>query len=116
MTLKELLKGKELPVKVRVSTWIDATQYYTITAYNSRYVLLIDNKDRECSQNIEINGGAWELYTEPKPKKVLHGYFVTFHKELENGWEEFYESDELFLKDNKDHKIIRTGRTIEVEI
>ncbi len=106
MTLKELLKGKELPVKVTHKYL--TKKYITITAYNIEGCLY-SVFDCDGMVNFSSDANNWKLYTEPKPKKVLHGYLVF-------NCEEFYESDELFLRNYEDHKIIKTGRTIEVEL
>jgi len=113
MTLKELLKDKQLPVKVRKKTWGNA-EYFELIGFNDRGVVGFFQDGRPYSW-IFCTLDAWELYQEPKQKTVLSEYLVSsFSSSIFVNY--YLKSDEEFLKEFPRHQIIKTGRTIEVEL
>lgn len=57
----------------------------------------------------------WSIYEEPKPKTVFYEYLVP-HFVGESFSTRFYKSDSQFKTFWRNHPIIKTGRTIEVEL
>ena len=111
MNLKELLKDKTLPVKVKFQHW-DKDEYFEIVSFNEYGAVgYIKNGDPYCWL-FRITAHC-ELCQEPKQKTVLHEYII---KSFSNGFTSYYfKSDEGFLT-QFNGPIIKTGRTIEVEL
>ena len=111
MNLKELLKDKKLPVKVRLQYW-DKDEYFEIIGSNDKGTIgYLKNGNPKWFPFSRIN--SWELYQEPKQKTVLSEYII---KSFSNGFTNYYfKSDEDFLT-QFNGPIIKTGRTIEVEL
>lgn len=55
----------------------------------------------------------WSIYEEPKPKTVLHEYLVPH---INGSISYFFDSDEKFKISWPSQSIIKTGRSIEVEL
>lgn len=113
MTLKELLKDKKLPVKVRIPSW-SSDEYFEIVSFNEYGAVgYIKNGDPYCWV-FRITAPC-ELYQEPKQKTVLHEYLVASFSS--STFVNYYlKSDEEFSKEFSRHPIIKTGLTIEVEL
>lgn len=111
MTLKELLKDKKLPVKVRIPYW-SSDEYFEVFSFNEYGAVGFFQDGRPFSY-IFCRHDRWELYQEPKQKTVLSEYII---KSFSNGFTSYYfKSDEDFLT-QFNGPIIKTGRTIEVEL
>ena len=113
MTLKELLKDKKLPVKVRIPSW-SSDEYFEVSNFNGHEAIgyIKNGKLYCCPFYITAH---WELYQEPKQKTVLHEYLVSsFSSSIFVNY--YLKSDEEFSKQFPRHPIIKTGRTIEVEL
>lgn len=111
MTLKELLKDKKLPVKVSIPSW-SSDEYFEVVSFNEYGAVGFFQDGRPYSW-IFCKLDAWELYQEQKQKTVLSEYII---KSFSNGFTSYYfKSDEDFLT-QFNGPIIKTGRTIEVEL
>lgn len=110
MTLGELLKDKELPVKVFFVGC--AEKYYTVTHKNKNGCLTTSESGRDDSWS--LTSEDWYLYEEPKKTIELEEYLI----QPANGCYicRFYASDEEFKKDNPLYPMIKTGRKITVEV
>lgn len=111
MTLEELLKDKKLPVKVRLQDW-DKDEYFEIISSNDKGTIgYLKNGNPSLFMFNCIN--SWEPYQELRKKTVLSEYII---KSFSNGFTSYYfKSDEDFLT-QFNGPIIKTGRTIEVEL
>ena len=110
MKLEKLLKDKNLPVKVRLREW-DKHDYFEVISSNEYGAVGYYNNGAPCSYS--FCSTSWELYQEPKQKTVLSEYII---KSFSNGFTSYYfKSDEGFLT-QFNGPIIKTGRTIEVEL
>lgn len=113
MNLKELLKDKTLPVKVRLQNW-GKNSYFEIISFNDKGTIGYF-KNGEPSWFPFSSMDTWELYQEPKQKTVLHEYLVaSFRSRIFVNY--YLKSDEEFSKEFPRYPIIKTGRTIEVEL
>lgn len=113
MTLKELLKDKKLPVKVRIPSW-SSDEYFEVVSFNEYGAVGFFQDGRPYSWTF-CRDDRWELYQEPKQKTVLHEYLVSsFSSSIFVNY--YLKSDEEFSKQFPRHTIIKTGRTIEVEL
>lgn len=115
MNLKKLLKEKQLPVKVRLQYW-DKDDYFEVINFNDLGAIGYTKSKYPYSLNF-CNLYEWELYQEPKKKIVLSEYLVKFSYaagELYTPY--FFVSDEEFKNYCQNNPIIKTGRTIEVEL
>jgi hypothetical protein len=74
MNLKELLKDKKLPVKVRIPSW-SSDEYFEVVSFNEYGAVGFFQDGRPYSW-IFCKLDAWELYQEQKQKTVLHEYLV----------------------------------------
>lgn len=111
MNLKELLKDKKLPVKVRIPSW-SSDEYFEAVSFNE-YGAVGFFQDGHPYSYIFCSTDRWELYQEPKKKNILNEYII---KSFSNGFTSYYfKSDEDFLT-QFNGPIIKTGRTIEVEL
>lgn len=112
MTLKELLKDKQLPVKVTRLNW-HCSSYFEVTSFRKYGATGYIQDDTPYSSIFSELDDGWELYQEPKQKTVLSEYII---KIASNGFTSYYfKSDEDFLT-QFNGPIIKTGRTIEVEL
>lgn len=69
MTLREFLKDKTLPVKVRSKYWMD-DEYLNILYLGSDKAFYRDEENEEDSWPLaDVTDGNWQLYVEPKLKK-----------------------------------------------
>ena len=112
MKLEKLLKDKNLPVKVRLREW-DKHDYFEVISSNEYGAVGYYNNGAPCSYS--FCSTSWELYQEPKQKTVLHEYLIaSFRSSIFVNY--YLKSDEEFLKEFPRYPIIKTGRTIEVEL
>lgn len=113
MNLEELLKDKTLPVKVRIPSW-SSDEYFEVVSFNEYGAVgYIKNGDPYCWV-FRITAPC-ELYQEPKQKTVLHEYLVSsFSSSIFVNY--YLKSGEEFSKQFPGRPIIKTGRTIEVEL
>ena len=118
MTLKELLKDKKLPVKVRIPSW-GSDEYFEVVSFNEYGAVGFFQDGRPYSWTF-CRDDRWELYQEPKKKTVLHEYLVSsylvssFSSSIFVNY--YLKLGEEFSKQYPGRPIIKTGRTIEVEL
>lgn len=113
MTLKELLKDKQLPLRVRLQEW-DKHDYFEVVSFNE-YGTIGYSKEGY-PRTYPFFTKHWELYQEPKQKTVLHEYLVASFSSSSTFVNYYLKSDEEFSKEFSRHPIIKTGLTIEVEL
>jgi len=89
MTLRELLKDKTLPVKVRHRSFEEG-EFLCVTAFNTKYMLVVHRWRRADKEDVYgldfLPDSSWELYQEPRPKKKMYAYlresFDTYRMDL----------------------------------
>lgn len=111
MTLGELLKDKELPVKVFFVGC--AEKYYTVTHKNKNDCLTTSESGRDDSWS--LTSEDWYLYEEPKKTIELEEY-LTESINYKCFFVRYFQSDDDFKKAFPRDPIIKTGRKITVEV
>lgn len=96
--LKELIKGRMLPVNVCCNDPLLKDIYYTITHKNEQYALATcyykENKLKVTDSSVLLSSENWELYEEPK-KKVKVALYVYKRKETKH----YIVTDEMYKDD-----------------
>lgn len=110
-TIRELIEGKELPVRVTLRGSDNCE-----VILKAKETCVLKREDGEYV-SFSLNSGDWSLYEDQKKKTVLHEYLIKRQDYLGGAYFiELFESDELFKKWWRNNPIIKTGRTVEVEL
>ena len=114
-TLKELLEGVELPVKVRRDDWASKTTYDEIYyRYNETFY---GHTSYGAQVSISVNEKGYELFTEPKPK-VMRAQYLVYDASPYNVpyiTNQLYKDDAEFLKFHDDGMPFKRLAEIECE-
>ena len=106
-TIKELIEGKELPVRIT-----SGNLYYDVIL-KAKETCVLKREDGEYS-GWSLESYDWSLYEDQKKKTVLHEYLVRHYFDFFSP--RYLENDETFKLNWPNDPIIKTGRTVDVEV
>lgn len=81
-TLREILKDKTLPVRVRYACW-ELDEFVDVAAINKDWAIGFWGNGEVWSQYLHLYAPNWELYQEPKKKVQL---YQAVYKNMERYW------------------------------
>jgi hypothetical protein len=116
MTLKELLSGRELPVKIRCKSWDKFDWFEAFYLYDNRY--FGHNLKGFAESYREDFCVQWELYEEPKKKIKLKKFMLVDSKYKRVCYEYFENKNEVarfFVHNHFDRAIEIPNEEIEVD-
>ena len=111
-TIRELIKGKELPLKIRCADL--SSEWVMVTHANNTSCLTTDSNGNH--NGWLLSSENWELYIEPKKKVKVALYAYRNNSGSYATTMYMYKDDEHFQRMNSSYKIIKRLDFSEIEV